>query len=90
MSEMIVFGTLRIVRLFVGIYMGLSVFRVLAGFFALLHVHENPSLFLGFFVAAMQLVASATVFEGLRQLIHKMHRSSFGKPHPALIKILSL
>lgn len=90
MSEKIVFGALRIIRLFVGLYMGGAAIGVLGGLLMLFGLYQDASILVIFLLRVLNFAISLAAFEGLRQLIHKMHRASFGKPHPDLLKILSL
>lgn len=90
MSESIVFGAIRTVRFFIGLFFGTAVIGLLAGIPGLLRLYENPGYAGTFLLKILAVVASFAVFEFLRRVVNSMHRASFGKPHPSLKRIFSI
>jgi hypothetical protein len=89
MSEKLVLGGLRLLRLLVGVLAAGACVRALFLLPHLLRLHEGFHHFLTFAAGLLWAAASMAAFEGLRWMIHTIHRQSYGRPHPALRRFWS-
>lgn len=90
MKDKLIINGLRLARIGVGIYMGNALLGLLGGLAILFKVHQSVDYLLIFLVLAANFGLALFVFEWMRMFIHRVHKARFGKPHPALMKILSV